>query len=98
VRRAGCLQAEGLFSALRQRDHLPRWQSAETTELRSMRARDVVTISRWQHLAWLLVAATLVQGQFIAVGRAVAQSGPQSQVDAEGVAHVQAIRCLPRNS
>jgi epsilon-lactone hydrolase len=57
-----------------------------------MRARDVVRAPRWQLLVWLLVAALLLQGQFVAVGRAAAQSGPQSQVDAQGVAHVLAIK------
>jgi hypothetical protein len=51
-------------------------------------------VARWQLLVWLLVAALLVQGQLAAVGRAraAAPSGPQSQVDAEGVAHVLAIK------
>jgi acetyl esterase/lipase len=42
-------------------------------------------------LAWLLVAL-LMPGRFVAVGEAAAQSGPQSRVDAEGVAHVVAIQ------
>jgi hypothetical protein len=59
-----------------------------------MRARDVGMVARRQLLVWLLVAALNVQGQFVAVGRAraAAPCGPQSQVDAEGVAHVLAIK------
>jgi hypothetical protein len=81
------LKAESLLSTSRQRDHLPRWRTADAGEMRSMRTRDVVGVPRWRHLAWLLVAL-LMPGRFVAVGQAAAQSGPQSRLNAEGVAHV----------